>query len=177
MKLRDRQLQTTIQRFFDGETTVREERALFAAFAPGRNVPADLEQYREMMQWYATMSGAAAIRGRKRPRFAVWSSAAAAVAMIAVVAVSYVGRAAAFDRECLAYAGSYVIRNGVKDTDIKRILPEIKNVNTIVSRQQAIAAGSAVTAMDVTEPVVLSGVDMDDPRVKEMIELALGSKF
>ena len=160
MKLNQQQLEGAVERFMAGTTDVAEERALFAAFAAGRRVPEHLEQYREMMQWYAAMSGERTVRRRLSP--AVWLSAAAALALIVTVAVSYMGRMNALNREYMAYAGSYVIHNGVKNTNIAEILPQVKDVDAIIDRQRSMAEAQ------------LQGIDMDDPQVSALVERVLG---
>lgn len=161
MKLNQQQLEAAVERFMAGTTSIAEERALFAAFAGGRPVPEHLEQYREMMQWYAAMSAGEKPVGR-RLRPAVWLSAAAALALIVTVAVSYMGRLNAQNREYMAYAGSYVISNGVKNTNIAEILPQVKGVDAIIDRQRRMAEAQ------------MQGVDMDDPQVCALVERVLG---
>lgn len=160
MKLNQQQLEAAVERFMAGTTSIAEERELFAAFAAGRPVPEHLEQYREMMQWYAAMAGEKTVRRRVRP--AVWLSAAAALALIVTVAVDYTGRLNALNREYMAYAGSYVISNGVKNTNIAEILPQVKGVDAIIDRQRRMVEAR------------LQGVDMDDPQVCALVERVLG---
>lgn len=160
MKLNQQQLEAAVERFMAGTTSIAEERELFAAFAAGRPVPEHLEQYREMMQWYAAMAGEKPVRRRVRP--AVWFSAAAALALIVTVAVDYTGRLNALNREYMTYAGSYVISNGVKNTNIAEILPQVKGVDAIIDRQRRMVEAR------------LQGVDMDDPQVCALVERVLG---
>lgn len=168
-------LSQQIDRFMAGETSVAEEQALFAAFAPGRGVPPELEMWREQMQWYASLAPAAPARRRPRAvRFAAWATAAASVAMLVTVAAGYIRQVHALPDDYVAYAGSYVIRNGVKTTDLAAILPEIKRVEHIVSRQQSEAA-KAVEAGSARAVVDYDGIDMDDPEVRRVIERVLSS--
>lgn len=140
-----------IEKFFAGETSNEEERRLFEAFAPGRKVDPELEPYREMFAWYDSLSAdrdavvdaeadetpvMLPAPGRWRRRMA-WISSAAAVAMIATVAVTYISRRQAdIDRAMAQYAGSYVIENGVKNTDIAQILPRLEDAEALVDAQQ-----------------------------------------
>lgn len=159
--------------FMDGSTTVAQERELFDAFAPGRKVPRRLESYRPMMQWYASLASAdgvtAAVSRRRLPRVAVWVSSAAAVAMMATVAVSYMSRSASLPDDYALYQGSYVIRNGHKITDLAQILPEVRRVEQIVSGQQAAVAKSMAAADASAETGVGDCIDMDDPVVREVM--------
>lgn len=164
-------LHTLAQRFADGLTDVDEERRLFAAFAPGRRVPADLEHLRPEMQWYASLLPAA--KPRRRLSVTLFRlGAAAAVAMIVTVAVGYFNRMATLPDDYLAYTGSYVIRNGEKITDLSRILPEIRRVDDIVTRTQATAANVVAGSVPSAADAICEGVDMDDPEVRRVMERA-----
>ena len=168
-----RDINLLVNRFFAGETTVAEEARLFAAFAPGRRVPADLEQYRDMMQWYASLAPCDnAPRRRGIPRMAIWFSSAAAVVMMLSVGVSYMMRMSAQPDEYDIYLGSYVIRNGEKVTDLAQILPEVKRVESIVSSQQAVVERAVARAHEVETVGDYAGIDMDDPMVRDLVQRA-----
>ena len=49
----DKNINEWLTRFFNGDTTCDEEKALFACFRQ-TNIPSSVEQYREMMKWYDT---------------------------------------------------------------------------------------------------------------------------
>ena len=49
----DKNINEWLTRFFNGDTTCDEEKALFAYFRQ-TNIPSSVEQYREMMKWYDT---------------------------------------------------------------------------------------------------------------------------
>lgn len=163
-----------IDLFMAGETTLAQERELFEAFAPGRSVAPDLEQYRPMMQWYASMQSAepeadSPTVGRKVPRVALWLSSAAALAMLLTVGVGYMARISQLPDDYALYRGSYVIRNGQKVTDLAQILPEVKRVEQIVSGQQAaVARAVASTPPDAAD--IYDLIDMDDPVVRSVME-------
>ena len=52
-----------LQRFFDGETTLAEERRLYRLFS-GKKLPAELEKYRPVMAAFGSMQAA---EGRRAP--------------------------------------------------------------------------------------------------------------
>ena len=52
-------LRTQIEAFLDGTTTPAEEACIYSAYStsePG-SLPSDLERYRAMFAWYASLSG------------------------------------------------------------------------------------------------------------------------
>lgn len=169
MKRKDKQILALIERFMAGETTVAEEHRLFAAFAAGRRLAPELEPWREQMQWYASLEPAASVP--RMPRFVKWVSAAAVAALMVTVSVGYATRHARLQDEMQIYAGSYVIRNGVKNTNIAEILPELKHVESVVSAQQLQAREQAAEP-DYSADLVAAGIDLDDPEVKKMIDNA-----
>lgn len=46
-------VEVLLQRFFDGETSCAEERALETYFCSGATLPPEVECYRDMFGWYA----------------------------------------------------------------------------------------------------------------------------
>lgn len=164
-------LRMLLERFEAGLTDNREERRLFAAFAPGHLLPADLEPLRPMMAMYAAMAPA---RRRVVPPAVRWLSAGVAACLLAVVGFGYAGylrQAASSEATRQMYAGSYVIRNGVRYTDPAAILGELEQAERIVGNHAGAAERAANAAAVVTLP---DGIDMDDPRIRAVVESALG---
>lgn len=107
------------ERFLDGATTPAEERALYTFYrrSPEGSLPAELEQYRPMMQWYAGL-------GSRQARRPVWRYAgiAVAVTVIAGAAVTVLNSPKTEGNGLYAcYQGSYVVRDGRKTTDLGQI--------------------------------------------------------
>lgn len=110
-----------LQRFFEGETTCPEEAALQEYFTSGRQLPPDLEPYREMFGWYADgMPEEASPEARPAPVMdtpvAPWRrllryGAAAAVAAVTVAGAWKVSHT--HDAGCRLYADNYVERDGI----------------------------------------------------------------
>lgn len=114
--------------FFEGSSSPAQEKALYAYYgssAPG-SLPADLEAYREMFGWYAGMGprSAGATRNRRPAWRHVWASAAAVVALVALGgAWIWFGSSKRSDMNSVyaSYDGSYIVREGVRTTDIRLI--------------------------------------------------------
>lgn len=115
---------TLIARFFDGETTLSEEQAIYKYFAAGAVHPS-LQQYGEMFGWYANGLQPTASKHRSRR----WTYVAAAALLAGAIGTTAIKVMKQQDnpQNQLAemYAGSYIIRNGKKITDINKVLPEV----------------------------------------------------
>ena len=61
-----------LQRFFDGFTTIEEEKALERFYASSPRLPRRLERYRSMFGWYASGMTAPLPSARPRPRAGGW---------------------------------------------------------------------------------------------------------
>ncbi|MDE6263676.1 MAG: hypothetical protein K2M11_00875 [Paramuribaculum sp.] len=134
----DKNIETLLDRFFEGETTCAEEAQLQQFFA-GNNVPPHLREYIPMFKWYADgMPGEPGSElespaGKNRRRFIkplIWiSSAAAAIAVVFSLGWNYHTRN--IQRELLAkqHEGSYIMIDGNMTTDIEYISDDIKAIN------------------------------------------------
>lgn len=134
-----------LTRFFDGETTCAEERALEKYFTSDTPLPPELEPYREMFGWYASGMDLSSLPSEK-PEAAVavtqaaqpappqpktrrkihpmiwWSSAAAMVVL--TIGLTWQHKAGQFTptEASSIYAGSYIVRDGHKITGDAEIL-------------------------------------------------------
>ncbi len=116
-----------LDKFFAGDTTCVEEKALEKYFCSGMPVPSEYECYRAMFGWYASGMDYDALPAADVPaaivkpvkiccskwhdRVAMWWSAAAAVVVIAVVAG--LGISIATFPEPPEYADCFVTRAGM----------------------------------------------------------------
>lgn len=133
-------IEELLERFFEAETSIREEKELYAFFNGGA-VPEHLGKYRKMFNYFETeLEGElnqAAKTGRPEPairrkkHWGVWTSAAA-IALILLMLSPVVFKTNAFN----PYEGSYIVRNGVKITDTDLIRPELEAIEREVLRQE-----------------------------------------
>jgi len=117
-----------ISAFLDGATTDAQEAELFDYFgaAPAPDADARLERYRPMMAWYAALPGRRRAAGRRRRRMFVAMGAAASLAVALAVGAFLFFRSPSPANEAMElYAGSYVVRNGHRITDLRVIYPEL----------------------------------------------------
>lgn len=131
-----------IKRFFDGDTSIKEEQMLYAYFATGK-AQSDLQQYAPMFGWYANNLNEAHTAQPSR-HWMRWAAAAVTIGIIGTVAIKLIDRQPKVDSALAEmYAGSYIIRNGEKITDINEILPEIleteKMAEDVIAKSQEVA--------------------------------------
>lgn len=136
-----RNVEAMVGRFLDGSTTCAEERALYRYFQ-GKDVAPQVEKYRGMFAWYASelpMEDAQpAVSPAGRIRLRRWTGAAvAAMAAFAVVGAFFFYAGNSSDDLYACYEGSYVVINGKKITDIRKIMPELKRAELAVDEALA----------------------------------------
>lgn len=123
-------IQQLVNRFLDGATTNAEEQTLYDYFT-GENIAPELMQYRDMFRWYS--AGMPEMKAKQR-RMSLRRILALAASVLLLVGIGFgVHRYQKLQEEYALYEGSYIIRNGVKTTDISKILPELKATEQKVS--------------------------------------------
>jgi hypothetical protein len=137
MKIDKHNVKYWVEKFLNGETSNAEEQALYDFFASG-DVPRSMKKYRAMFQWYEG--------GMKEPlpqparrfqmrRLVVRLSIAASILLACGIGIAiYQYQQEQELYEC--YEGSYIIRNGEKITDIKKILPELRKTTQLAVEQE-----------------------------------------
>ena len=113
-----------VQEFLDGITSPEQERWLYAFYRnhnPG-SLPADLESYRGMFGWYASLPSTAKPRRRlSGARIAAFTGIAAAAAIAVGAGLSLINRSghtSAADSAYASYAGSYIVRDGQRIDEV-----------------------------------------------------------
>ena len=167
LKMNNREIRNAerlVRRFFDGETTLAEERRLYRLFS--RNgLPPGLEKYRPVFAAFGSMQAGKGRRARLVPilRRAVCGVAAAVLLLLGVWAYIDYREDKALAR---LYGGSYVIENGVRTDDLGRIRGDIERALADAERvEKRIGQGSVV---DRAEADVLGGID--DPELRRQVE-------
>lgn len=84
--MKEKDIHTLVARFLDGETTLEEERRLYAFFQ-GENVPEDLKEYQEMFRGYASLSPTLKSEKSSAKRIPLWWRAASVAACFLVVSL------------------------------------------------------------------------------------------
>ncbi len=161
-KIRD--IEKLVIRFFDGETTLAEERRLYRLFSR-KGLPRELEKYRPVFAAFGSMQAGEGHRARLVPVF--WRAACGvAAALLLLLGVSaYIDYR---EDKALArlYEGSYVIENGVRTDDLSRIQDDIRQALADAERvEERVGQGSVA---DRAEADVLGSID--DPELRRQVE-------
>lgn len=156
-KISHEEARRLLEKFLEGATDNAEERRLHEYFLNG-NVADDLAPYAGMMDWFADLDGSGeredtakkqSVRRRMmRRRWLTGIAAAAAVAVLVATGISRFGVGEEdYDSELMEmYAGSYMMRNGKKVTDLKKVLPTILETERIATKMR-IEARSEFTSI------------------------------
>lgn len=116
--------------FLDGATEPAQERQLYDYYASGC-VADDLKGYTDMFAMYASLAPAPA--KAKKPASRIFISAAASVAVVVSLGAVFFSNSTGVEHDDInLYAGSYIIRDGKKITDIKAIMPLLRNADNYV---------------------------------------------
>lgn len=161
-KIRD--IEKLVIRFFDGETTLAEERRLYRLFSR-KGLPRELEKYRPVFAAFGSMQAGEGHRARLVPVFrrAVCGVAAAVLLLLGVWTYIDYREDKALAR---LYEGSYVIENGVRTDDLSRIQDDIRQALADAERvEERVGQGSVA---DRAEADVLRSID--DPELRRQVE-------
>ena len=128
MELTSKNIEEYIRRFMEGETTNEEEQAIYRYFRTQR-VPAHLKSYQAMFAWYEQGMPQEPAPKKHSYRLAVQAWRAGLVAMLVLgIGLGWFllkdGSTAKSD-EWACYEGSYVVKNGKRNTNIEEIMPQI----------------------------------------------------
>lgn len=163
----DNRLTQLLELFMAGETTNAQELELTERFRQGP-VPPALEQYRPMLMWLDQGMPQVKMPVDKPHRFSrrlimTCVGAAASLALIVTVAVSLMSRRSGTlnPEDYVTYAGSYVIRDGEKITDLDLIMPELERAERLVEKQSA--AARSIESMS-------EYINTDNPDVRAALE-------
>ncbi|MCM1076233.1 MAG: hypothetical protein NC411_02590 [Bacteroides sp.] len=178
-------IHTIINRFLDGETTLDEEKALYAFFKRP-DLPPEAAPYREMFQWYASIASANATDVCKtdneadrqsRNRLSAlrvlplrpwqWAGVAAMLALLLTIGITM--RRPYVPEEYLSYEGSYIVRDGKKITDLNIVVPEIMRTEKLIDESMDAIDMSLDEVDNAFDSTVLSDYDLSDPDVKDII--------
>ena len=133
MELTNKNIEEYIHRFMEGETTNAEEQAVYRFFRSG-DVPEHLKVYAPMFAWYEEgmpeEKKEMPIETKtktfwKRIPLGVWSMGIAAMLVVGIGLGLLSGLDKDMDDEWSCYEGSYVMINGKRITDEKKIMPII----------------------------------------------------
>lgn len=156
--------------FLDGDTTAEQEKMLYEYYS-GKKVASDLDCYREMFGWYAGLESEAKTSDdnrRRRTRFIAVAASVSALFLIGVGLIAGLPKGSGSLSPDGIYAGSYIIRNGKKITDIKQILPELRQADRYVD--STLSAFNRPNVVDPEKSIISDALrNIDDPEIKAML--------
>lgn len=136
------------ERFFDGDTTVEEERTLYAFYSSHAALPADMEQYRPLITDLGGMDF-----GEEKPahpaqgfrhKLLVTLSGIAASLLVCITVYSLLQNHHERQQFAATYEGSYVIQDGKRiddlsliKTDIEHAISQAESMETHMEEQNA----------------------------------------
>lgn len=171
--MRKEEIQKLIDRYFEGETTLEEERRLYRFFQKD-NIPAEFEEYTEMFRDFAAADNAfVPCIPAKRPvriKF-TWLRAAVSAAAIAAIVFGIRTVCDISEENALAklYEGSYMIVDGQRIDNLREMKDSIKATLDDASKLEHKVAN--LQTVEGTEQDILRNVS--DPDMKKQIEKLL----
>lgn len=136
------------ERFFNGDTTVEEERTLYAFYSSHAPLPADMEQYRPLITDLGGMDF-----GDEKPahpaqgirhKLLVTLSGIAASLLVCITVYSLLQNHHERQQFAATYEGSYVIQDGKRiddlsliKTDIEHAISQAESMETHMEEQNA----------------------------------------
>lgn len=166
-------MRVLMQRFLEAETTVEEERRLYAFFLNGE-IPADLLPYRDMMLDFGAWAPEEKTAAGKRPlriHLSAWGRRMARVAAVLALGVAGWWGIRAYEAEQLnrQYGGSYMIVNGERIDNLRQIRSHIEQ--TLLSVEHFETLASTMLSADEMEQNLMEQIT--DPDVRREIAAML----
>ena len=132
MKINKENIDFYLDKFFEGNTDRKEELELSRFFRETTDLPPDLSDMRQMFAWIDNGMKEEEIPVAQKPIHSIRKimlrlSSAAAIFILIFTIVFLESRFNAAANPEIIYKGSYVCHSGVKESDIKTILPEIES--------------------------------------------------
>lgn len=180
-------------RFFEGETTVEEERELYALYL--KDIPEEMEEYREMFRDFSAIimteeekslcpytvhpvqvtlqtntHRPTTVKGKTRNRVLWPFISGAAAVLIATIGISLSLNRQEEVRLAKLYGGSYMIVNGTKINKLTRIHTDIEQVLSEADEMKDML--STKTVIQKAEQDVLDGIDdeAERERIRKLME-------
>jgi len=126
MKEKNEHINVLLERFFDGQTTVKEERELYLFFKQDV-IPEELIRYQQVINYFESGIAEETELSVKptlvsKRKWIVWSGIAASFLLMLFTSLYFLKNRDISD----PFEGSYIIRNGVRITDLDLIRPELE---------------------------------------------------
>lgn len=158
-------IEDLLERFFEGKTSNAEEQQLYAFFGE-QDMPSTFLPYKEMFGYFETgiikeceesPELVLPVKTKRRIR-ALWLMAASVAASLLFLLFNTVGvkQTVSFN----PYEGSYIVRNGVRITDMNEIEPVLKTTLQRIEQQQKRVEQLLENANNKDENICLAELNM-----------------
>ena len=183
------EIKTLIERFFEGDTSLEEERWLYDYFKQTKDLPEELETYRETFldfdaiiltevpspqvetkaQTIFMPQAEQSVSTTPPKYYRLWRRMAGIAAMVAIV-IGVAWGYRTYESRMLEqlYGGSYMIVNGERIDDLRKILPQIENA---LSLADAVEIPSSTDLIEQAEQDLLNNIQ--DAQERERINKLL----
>ena len=167
MEKENKYIESLLERFFEGQTSNEEERQLYRFFEQ-ETIPDELAQYKPVIKYFEsgladelevnktqpTGIKKAHPAGLAKKQWLVWGSVAASALLVLFTSIYVFDRIESAD----PYTGSYIIRNGVRITDLNLIKPELEAAiqKSLLIEQDAEQFIERLTTIDDSQEVEIS---------------------
>jgi hypothetical protein len=167
MEKENKYIESLLERFFEGQTSNEEERQLYRFFEQ-ETIPDELAQYKPVIKYFESgladeldvnktqPTGIKKVHpaGLAKKQWLVWGSVAASALLVLFTSIYVFDRIESAD----PYAGSYIIRNGVRITDLNLIKPELEAAiqKSLLIEQDAEQFIERLTTIDDSQEVEIS---------------------
>lgn len=183
------EIKTLIERFFEGDTSLEEERWLYDYFKQTKDLPEELERYRETFldfdaiiqtevpspqvetksQTIIMPQVEHSVSTTPPKYYRLWRRMAGIAAMVTIViGVGWGYRT--YESRMLEqlYGGSYMIVNGERIDDLRKILPQIENA---LSLADAVEIPSSTDLIEQAEQDLLNNIQdaQERERINELL--------
>jgi len=144
MKKKHERVKVLLDLFFEGQTSKKEEQELYRFFMQ-EHIPKELIKYQTVIQYFnqgiqdevetSVPDITPQLNCSVRKQWMVWSSVAASFLILLCSSLLFLNKEKSGD----PFEGSYIIRNGVRYTDLRQIRPELEAaVQNAMMQQQEI---------------------------------------
>ena len=132
----DARARELMDKLMEGRSTIDEERQLYAYYRR-RNLPSDMEAQREFVEWLSCgLDDNAAKNNHTASHGKMWLRVAAVFIPTAIAVVGTMSIYNGNNPDYSLYAGSYVIENGKRISNIKDIYPQLIETERKIARVQ-----------------------------------------
>ncbi|MDE6067172.1 MAG: hypothetical protein K2G27_10170 [Duncaniella sp.] len=170
-----------VERFLDAETTLDQERELYAYFARP-DLPEHARRYRAMFGWYEGLessdrdSDTPATSPVRLLPLRLWQWAGIAAVILLLFAAGFMLRPSVADHGYVTEDGTiysgYMIRDGKKITDMALISAEMDRINSEIDSHLVDIDSYMDDYTSQLHDEIMSSYDMDNPDVRDIVETA-----